>query len=215
LPKGVYIRGKRGPNKGPTKCAVCNHAERHRIEMLSTAGQSLEKLAQQFGLHKDCIWRHMQRHVTDDAKAGYLVGPSRLAKLIETAAIENGSVIDYYGLIRSILVRQLTAASDKGDAYAASAVARVLNDTLRELGRVTGQVTQLATTQISITNNHLSVINSQPFAELQSGLLRVCSRHPDARQDIIALFRELDAKYAGAAPMKTINPPTLCEAVSA
>jgi hypothetical protein len=215
LPKGVYIRGKRGPNKGPTKCAVCNHAERHRIEMLSVAGASLDKLSEQFSLHRDAIWRHMQRHVTDETKAGYLVGPAKVQKLIETAAIENGNVIDYYALTRSLLVRQLTRASEKNDPYAVASVSRVLNDTLRELGRITGQVTQLATTQINVTNNHLSVINSQPFAELQSGLLRVCSRHPDARQDIIALFRELDAKYVGASPMKTISSPVLCEAVNA
>jgi hypothetical protein len=197
VPKGVYIRSpNRAKSSAPTKCALCNHAERHRIEMLSTAGASLDRLSDQFGVSRDSIWRHMGRHVTDEAKAAYLVGPGKIHQLIEKAAIENASVLDYYALVRSTLVRQLNLAASKNDGHACAAVARTLNDTLRELGRASGQITAMATTQINVTNNHLSVVNSQPFAELQAGLLRLCAKHPDARADVIDLFRQLDQKYA-------------------
>jgi hypothetical protein len=202
MPKGVYIRsGRRAKSSAPTKCAICNHAERHRIEMLSVAGASLDKLAEQFGVSRDSIWRHMGRHVTDEAKAAYLLGPGKVHQLIEKAAIENASVLDYYALVRSALVRQLTHASSNNDGTACASIARAL----RELGRASGQITAMATTQINVTNNHLSVVNSQPFAELQAGLLRLCAKHPDARADVIDLFPHARSEIRPAARAGRFN----------
>jgi hypothetical protein len=48
-------------------------------------------------------------------------------------------------------------------------------------------------------------MNSQPFVELQAGLLEVCQKHPDARGDIVDLFRRLDAKHAAPDNMKLIE----------
>jgi hypothetical protein len=55
--------------------------------------------------------------------------------------------------------------------------------------------------------NNYAILNSQPFAELQSGLVEICAAHPEARADILALFRRLDEKYSSA-PM----PPRMIEA---
>lgn len=66
---------------------------------------------------------------------------------------------------------------------------------LRDYGRVTGQIQQFAGTTINIQNN-VQILNSAPFADLQAGLLQICAEHPETRGAIVALFHDLDEKYA-------------------
>ena len=205
MPKGYPKAGTRTISPA-RRCAVCRHPERQRIEALRLAGVSLDKLAEQFGLKRDAIHRHEHRHMTDEQKASYLIGAGKIARLAEVAAEESESVIDYYAILRSTLFFQLDKLAAKGDHAGVCAVSDRALDVLKEIARVTGQVSQIAAaTQINIQNN-VQVINSAPFADLQSGLLEVCARHPEARADIVALFRRLDEKYTAApVPMKAIS----------
>jgi hypothetical protein len=165
---------------------------------------SLDKLSEQFSLHRDAIWRHMGRHVTDDRKAGYLIGAGKIAQLAEYAAEESTSLIDYYAILRSALFFQLDRLAAKNDHVGVTAIAARLTDVLREIGRVTGQVSTIASSTIINVQTNVAVLNSPPFADLQAGLLQVCAAHPDARADIVALFKRLDEKYTPT-PMKTVT----------
>lgn len=195
------------------RCAICRHPERLRIESLRCAGVSLDKLSGQFAVHRDAIHRHMGRHVTDERKAGYLVGAGKVAQLAEVAAEESQSVLDYFSILRSALFGMFDRLADKGDHVGATAVSARLVDVLKEIGRVTGQISTIAqSTTINVQNN-FAVVNSAPFADLQTGLLEVCARHPEARADIVELFRRLDQQYTMApAPMKTVNGSHVLEA---
>ena len=139
--------------KKPTTCKVCSHPERGRIEALHVGGVSLERLAEQFGVHKDAIWRHCQKHLTDEAKISYLAGPAAIADLANRAADENRSLIDYLSITRSILFRQLVRAAEDSNAHQAERVAGRLLETLNAIGKITGEITALASTQINIQNN--------------------------------------------------------------
>src|SRR4051812_13130603 len=75
------------PTRQP-RCQVCKHEDRWRIELLRAGGASLDSLAAKFSVDRDAIWRHWQRHVSDESKAGYLCGPIELGKLAERAAEE-------------------------------------------------------------------------------------------------------------------------------
>ena len=207
MPKGYPADGKKRKLSPATRCAVCKHPERPRIEALHCAGASLDKLSEKFGLHRDSIWRHMLRHVSDDRKAGYLIGAGKIAKLAEVAAEESESLIDYYSILRSALFYQLDRLAAKDDHAGVVAIAARLTDVLKEIGRVTGQVSTIASSTIINVQNNYAILNSQPFAELQSGLVEICAAHPEARADILALFRRLDEKYSSA-PM----PPRMIEA---
>jgi hypothetical protein len=79
-------------------CQVCDHDERWRIELLRAGGASLDSLATKFGVHRDAIWRHWQKHVSDEMKAGYLAGPVQLQDLAAKAAETGGSVLDHLTL---------------------------------------------------------------------------------------------------------------------
>ncbi len=186
------------------KCQICQHPERSRIEALHVAGVGIDRLAERFGVHRDAVWRHMQKHVSDETKASYLIGPSRIAELAEVAAEEGGSLLDHLKVLRSTLFGLLDKRAAEGDAQSVAALSQRALHCLREIGRVTGEITTFAnSTVINVQNNSL-IVNSAPFVDLQSGLMRICVQHPDARPAIVSLLNELDSKYSGE-PAKTID----------
>ena len=78
-------------------------------------------------------------------------------------------------------------------------MSRPLLDTLKAIGKVTGEINSLASSTIINVNNNTTILNSAPFADLQTGLLQVCAAHPEARADVVALFHRLDEKYPSRA----------------
>jgi hypothetical protein len=192
---------------GRGRCQVCKHPERIRIEALHVGGVTLDALAAEFGCQRDAIHRHCKFHVSKIAKINYLAGPTQIATLAQAAARENKSILEYLSVIRSILMAQLVKQAEKGNALTAGRISGYLTTVLQTLGKITGEISGLASATLTINNNSLHVLNSQPFVELQAGLLDVCTRHPEARADIVDLFRRLDAKHAApAAPdMKLIE----------
>jgi hypothetical protein len=154
------------------RCQVCRHDERWRIELLRAGGASLDSLAAKFGVDRDAIWRHWRDHVTDQAKAGYLVGPAELATLGERAAIEGDSVLDYLRLCRTVLTGQLAAMTEAGDGRGAAYVAGQLTRTLEAIARVTGEIGELARSTININGNVSILTDSPAFARVQATMLR-------------------------------------------
>ncbi len=198
LSKAEYIAARKlSPIPRPARrCAVCNHPERARIEALHAAGVSLDQLAAQFDAHRDSIWRHCKSHMSEQTKASYLLGPAAIAELSKQAAIEGRSVLDYLSIVRSVLTNALVNEAAAGKSYAVERVAGRLIDVLQAIGQQTGEVQRLAGSVFNIQQNNISMVNSPEFVELQAGLLKVCQAHPEARQDIIALFQRLDAQHA-------------------
>jgi hypothetical protein len=207
LPRGYPDDGL--PRKKPHACQVCRHPERVRIEALHCAGVSLDKISARFDVSRDAIWRHVQKHMSDAQRATYLVGPGRIAELQLPAAEENGSILDYLAILRSTLVAQLDRFAKANDAGGVAQISGPLLQTLKALGRVTGEINTLASNTIVNVTNNAVILNSAPVADIQAGLLEVCARHPDARADIVELFRRLDEKYAqkalAAPPMREVS----------
>ena len=187
--------------RGPA-CTICGHKERERIEALRASGVSLDALAKKFKVGRDILWRHWRDHVSAEMRAHYLAGPATIEMLREKAAEENLSVLDYLGIARSLLVGQMTASSDAGDAYRVAVLSGRLVEVLREIGRITGEVERLGGAGVTI-NNTVAIMSDPRMIELQQGLLRIAREHPDARPTIVALLRGLDADPGPArgAPM--------------
>jgi hypothetical protein len=208
LPKGYRKDGQPRRVSPEKRCAICQHPERVRIEALHVAGVSLDKIAAKFDVHRDAVWRHVQRHMTDDQRATYLVGPARIAELREVAAAENESVLDYLSILRSALVAQLDKLSKANDHQGIATISTPLLNCLKALGKVTGEINAVANSTIINVQNNNVVLNSPPFNDMQAGLMEVCAHHPAARADIVALFRRLDEKYSqkplSAPPMRQI-----------
>ena len=202
MTKAEYVEARRpAPLPPPVrKCSICKHPERARIEALRVSGVTLEALAEQFGLGRDAIFRHCKSHMSAETKASYLLGSAKIANLAEQAAKEGRSLLDYLVIVRSILMNQLAREAELNRSYAVERVAGRLIDVLKEIGGHTGEVQKLASTVFNISQTNVSILNSPEFTTLQQGLLEVCSKHPEARQDIIALFQDLDRRHAEPAP---------------
>jgi hypothetical protein len=197
--------------KKPSTCAVCRHPERERIEALRASGAGLDSLAKKFRLHRDAIWRHWQNHVSPDLKVQYLAGPATIAELKERAVAEGGSILDYLGILRSVLMGAITASAEAQSAFTLAALSGRLVEVLREIGKITGEIERL-NPSVNVTNN-VAIFSSPQMIELQSGLLAVARAHPGARADIVALLRGLDAK---AEAPKLAGPQMIeCQAIDA
>jgi hypothetical protein len=183
-----------------SKCAVCRHDERWRIELLKAGGASLDALAAKFGVSRDSIDRHWHRHVSLEARASYLIGPGEMATIGERAIEESDSVLDYLKMCRTTLVGQLAAANEVGDARGAAFVVNALVRTLEALARVSGEVGTLATSITFNNNTNIAMVNHPQFASVQATLLRALAPFADARAAVVAALRGLDGANAPSGP---------------
>jgi hypothetical protein len=53
---------------GPLQCTTCKHPERGRIDFLLAGGAGLNAVASQFGIPKESLSGHFQKHVSDRYK---------------------------------------------------------------------------------------------------------------------------------------------------
>ena len=188
----------------PTTCAVCNHVERERIEALRASGASLDSLARKFKVHRDSIWRHWKDHVSAELKTNYLAGPATIAELKERAVKEGGSILDYLGILRSVLMGAITASAEAQSAFTLATLSGRLVEVLREIGQLTGEIERL-NPSVNVTTN-IAFMSDQRMIELQSGLLTIARTHPAARADIVALLRGLDSRPAMPRPNGSAAP---------
>lgn len=184
------------------RCQVCAHPEKWRIELLKAGGASFDSLAEKFSIERTAIFRHWQRHVTPEAKASYLAGPTQLEAIAAKAAAEGDSVLDYLRIVRTTLLGQLAACAEAGDAIGASRVANALVGTLERMGKITGELSTLS----SMTNINVALVNSPEFADLQARMLRALAPYPEARAAVVAEYREIDAVAALPAPLPKAVP---------
>lgn len=196
--RGIVCRMKRMQSNH--RCQVCRHDERWRIELLRAGGASLDSLAAKFNVDRDAIWRHWNRHVSAEMKAGYLAGPVQLQDLAAKAADTGGSVLDHLHAVRTVLMGHLASATEAGDGRAAAYIAGRLTATLETIARISGELGDLArSTTFNITNvSNVAVLQEHPaFAKVQASLLRALGPFPDARAAVVDALRSLDD---GSAP---------------
>lgn len=184
-------------------CTVCNHPDRARIEALRVAGTSLRALELQFGVGKDAVCKHFKNHMSQERKSELLVGPARIASLVNAAADESRGFLDYLTIARSVLFNQFLAAAEAGDRNGVVGVAGRLLESLRELGKLTGELREVSGITV---NNTLNLVTSPQFIELQHGLLSISRKHPETKADIIALLRGLDDRPVNGS---RISPPLI------
>jgi hypothetical protein len=177
------------------RCTICNHPDRWRLELLRAGGASMEALAQKFKVSPDALHRHWAKHVSPEAKASYLLGPADYLTLMEKAAQEGDSVIDYLKIIRGALLAQLANMGAAGDARAVAYVCDKLTRTLEVYARVTGEVADIARSQTYHVTNNVNILTEHPaFLKMQAAILRALGPHPQARADVVAALQALDAE---------------------
>jgi hypothetical protein len=190
-----------GQSSHSPRCQICRHEERWRIELLRAGGASLDSLATKFSVDRDAIWRHWNRHVSAEMKAGYLAGAVQLQELAAKAADTGGSVLDHLHAVRTVLMGHLASATEAGDGRAAAYIAGRLTATLETIAKISGELGDLArSTTYNITNNVAVLAEHPAFAKLQATMLRALAPFPDARAAVVGALRDLDTANAPAGP---------------
>jgi hypothetical protein len=194
------------------RCSICRHVDRARIELARVSGVSLESIAERFGVTRSSIWRHMQDHVSDADRAIYLADVD-LKGLADRANAESLSLLDYLAIIRSTLFQQMQMAAGLNDRSGTAALAGRLNETLKLLASLTGELLRLNPHTV---NHNVTVFMSSPlYIELEQMLIATLSDHPDALARVVDGLRALSDRapapeYTAAAlassPMREINP---------
>lgn len=194
-----------GARKVVAGCTTCSHPDRALVELLWVDGMAVEKIAARFPpLKRDAINRHCANHLSDEEKISYLAGPAAIASLSLHAERENRSLIDYQGIVRSVLTGMMMAAAAEAKPYVVERLSGRLLECLRDIGRTTGEISQFAATSISITNNNAVVMNSPIVAELQSEILQALAAFPEARNAVVERLHALDERHRQPA-MKVIE----------
>jgi hypothetical protein len=160
------------PHGNTLRCQVCRHDDRWRIELLRAGGASLDSLAAKFGVDRDAVWRHWNRHVSAEMKAGYLAGPVQLQDLAAKAADQGTSVLDHLHAVRCILMGHLTTATEAGDGKMAAYIAGRLTATLETIAKISGELGTLARAHVQTINNSITFTSSPDFHNLQRMLVQ-------------------------------------------
>ncbi len=189
-------------------CQVCRHPDRLRIELLRLSGLSLDLVSARFRVHRDAVHRHML-HISEADRAA-LIADLPMKELARQAAEDGVSLLDYLKVIREVLMRQLLLAADGGDRVGTASLSGKAIECLRELGRITGEISSL--TSLTQVNNTAVFVNSPQWAALQTMLIERLRAWPDALAAVLEGMEELDGKTAleGATPSLG-KPPVAIE----
>jgi hypothetical protein len=196
---------------GRSRCQVCRHPDKWRVELLKAGSASLDSLAKKFDLAPDAIWRHWNKHVSAEMKAGYLAGPMQLQELAAKAADSGASVLDNLNAVRTVLMGHLATMTEAGDGRGAAYVAGRLTATLETIARVSGELGDIArSTVYNTTITNIGVITQHPgFARVQIALLNALAGHPEARRAVVDALREFESGKTPAVSTRAPAGPVL------
>jgi hypothetical protein len=191
---------KKPRNIRNNQCKVCQlpAGDQAVLERLHVGGASFESLAARYGMSRWAVARHCRHQLTERRKAELMAGPVKVGELVNAAALESKSLLEYLQVTRGVLFNQFLAAAEASDRNGVATVGARLLDSLRELGRLTSELRVLS--GIQITNNVLNVSTTPEWPELEAGLLDIIRRHPPAKEDVLALLAKLEATSTTSGP---------------
>lgn len=198
----MTARSKFKSKKGP-QCTVCRHADRARLEALRLAGASLDAVAGKFQISRDALHRHMHRHVSEADRLQY-IADIPVQELAQRAANEGVSLLDYFSIVRGILLQQFQLCASVNDRNGVAILGGRLTEILRAIGAASGEI--MKSPMVQNINNSISITNSPVFLDLQQMLIRRLANHPAALSEVIAGLQELETR---AAPRPIAGPPML------
>jgi hypothetical protein len=140
----------------------------------------MDALANQFGMSRWAVLRHCKNHVTPRRKAELLAGPARVNDLVNVAASESKGLLEYLGVVRGVLFNQFLSAAEAQDGNGVAKIASRLLESLRELGRITGEFRQLSGLTINQTTVN-NFIGSPEFNQIIAVTINALGEFPEAR----------------------------------
>jgi|SRR6516225_8568417 len=174
------------------RCAVCQHEQRGRIDYLivtadGSNGSGRRAIAGKFGVSPDAIYHHGREHISAEYRAAVLAGPFRSEDdLRELAAEEGVAVLQNYRAVFNGHRSRWLRALEIGDDDAMVRHGRAMDGMLWRIGQLTREI---APHGPAIQQN---IFMSADYYNFERRALRVLRKHPEALQDWIAEFREVE-----------------------
>lgn len=198
---------KRQVRRPNGKCAVCNHSERSRIELLRAQGAAVRAIGSKFGLNFYAVHRHWTFHVSEERKASLALGPVTAAALAAQVAEESTSVIDHLRAVRAGLYALYDSAVSAGDRTGGALLAGRLHENLGKMAQLTGQLAQ--SPLVTHQHLHLSLAESPEIAAFVEQISRILEPFPEARLAVFRAVQGLDQQQVGAAGLVSVPTPQL------
>jgi hypothetical protein len=172
-------------------CSICVHEQRSRIDYLLVTGDgshatSRNAIATKYGAKVYALQQHAKWHITDAYRAAVLAGPFRSEDDLRQLAAEEGtSVLQNYRAVFNGHRDRWLRALEVGDDEAMVKHGRVMDGMMWRIGQLTREI---APHPPAIQQN---VFMSADYYNFERRALKVLRRHPEAMQDWISEFREV------------------------
>jgi len=177
-----------------TRCSICKHDDRARIELLLARGASRRHIGERFHCSPDAVWRHWRNgHVAEYVKSQLAIQALKpgetLEKLVQDESI---GLLENLQRIRATLYASFDAAAEVGDRQAVSLLAARLHENLRLAATSTGELQKNSPT--SVTN----IVLSPAYLDLRAALLGALRPFPDAVRAVVAAFQRAEVGLSGS-----------------
>jgi hypothetical protein len=187
-PKGKWAQVGR-------RCQCCSHPERGRIDYLLVSGsgehgKGRRAISEKVGVSESSVSNHSRKHISAEYRAAVLVGPfASEADLRELAAQEGQSVIVNYRAIFNAHRARWLNALEVGDDDVMIKHARAMDGMLWRIGQLTREFVRSGHTAIQ-----QNIFMSPDYYNFERRALKVLRRHPEAMEDWLAEFREVERR---------------------
>ncbi|WP_155838708.1 hypothetical protein [Arthrobacter castelli] len=157
------------------RCTVCRHHDRPEIDRQLAGGASNLGTAEKFGMSKDSVRRHRERHLSAALKA--------VATRRETQGAVKAS--DRAEELYSKAQRILEAAEEAGQGQLALGAIKELRATVELLAKLSGELDERP--QVNVLN----VQSSPEWLAIQGRMLEALAPFPDARVAVAGALEDM------------------------
>jgi len=147
-----------------SRCSVCQHPARSAVDQALVSGRTFRGIAEEYGLSKDAVRRHRDRHLTQAMRGALASAEGRAGR---TAL---GRLEGLYGRADAIL----GAAEAGGQGALALGAIKELRGIVELLARITGELDERP--QVTV-----NLLQSSEWLSLQAQILGALTPYPDAR----------------------------------
>jgi hypothetical protein len=188
--------GRRTGQRAPTKCQVCSHAERVRIDyLLCSGGASLRALGSKFGVSYSSLFNHGRRHISDEYRASVRLGPLQdVESLRALAAKIADSTLEALRSVNAGVASRWLAALEAGADDTFIGLTARLHKGLELQARLTREL--LPAQPATVIINNITLYQLPEFVHAISAICLALKPYPEARQAVAAALRRLDCEVS-------------------
>src|SRR5277367_2473400 len=103
------------------------------------------------------------------------------------------SLIEYFSLVRSTVIQQMLVADGVNDGNRVAVLAGRSVEVLNAIGKITGELSNLASLTINANNSTVINMNAPIFVQLQTMIIEKLEPWPEAMACLIEGLQQLDS----------------------